>query len=244
MAYANVFKRYEIKFILTAKQKKQLLAIMEDYMKLDQYGRTTISNIYYDTEDFSLIRRSLEKPVYKEKLRVRSYGVVSETDNVFVEIKKKYKGIVYKRRLALPEHQASDWIEGYEDQPFSSQIADEIDYFKDYHCGLQPACYLSYEREAYFDPAGSDFRVTFDENILGRTYDMTLTKGAYGEKIIPRGVTLMEIKTSGAIPLWVVDFLASNGIQKTSFSKYGTFYKNHIAANVTAVSAEGGLMYA
>ena len=102
MSYTNVFKRYELKYLLTPAQRDAVLLGIAPYMQLDRYGHTTIRNIYFDTGDYRLIRRSIEKPAYKEKLRVRSYRLVGSDDTVFVELKKKYDGVVYKRRIALP----------------------------------------------------------------------------------------------------------------------------------------------
>lgn len=103
MAFQTVFKRYELKYMLTLEQKAKVLAAMEPYMELDKYGRTTIRNIYYDTDTYLLIRRSIEKTAYKEKLRIRSYSRADKDSTVFVELKKKYQSVVYKRRISLPE---------------------------------------------------------------------------------------------------------------------------------------------
>lgn len=168
MACQNVFQRYELKYILTAEQKKMILPLMEPFMALDQYGRTSIRNLYYDTDNYRLIRRSIEKPAYKEKLRIRSYGRAEETGTVFVELKKKYKHIVYKRRISLPEKEAMDWVGRRINCRKENQIAQEIDYFIDYYVSLRPAVFLSYEREAYSSRDGSGFRVTFDDTILCR----------------------------------------------------------------------------
>ncbi len=241
MSHTDVFKRYEYKYLLTREEKQELLNVLEGHMKLDEYGRTTIRNVYYDTPDYSLIRRSLEKPVYKEKLRVRSYTSVTEDDNVFVEIKKKYQGIVYKRRTAVKEHQAVSWLNGTSPEPYYSQIADEIEYFRRVHVGLTPSCFLSYERESFYAVDGTNLRLTLDENILGRTREMSLTKGVYGEKIIPPGSTLLELKTTGAIPLYLTNFLSRKRIGRISFSKYGTYYENSIR---TQDKTSGGLLYA
>ena len=119
MSYQDVFERYEYKFFLTPSQKKELLEETKDRLVLDQYGRTTIRNIYYDTDSFRLIRDSLDHPVYKEKLRVRSYQRTDESDTVFVEIKKKFESVVYKRRVAIPKTAACDWIDKRKEIPLS-----------------------------------------------------------------------------------------------------------------------------
>ena len=146
MAYQMTFKRYELKYLLNRQEKEQVLLAMQPYMKLDDYGRTIIRNIYFDTDTFRLIRRSLEKPVYKEKLRIRSYKPVQTSDPVFVEIKKKYKSVVYKRRLQLPEEKVMESFQTGTPLPVHSQIGDEIQYFRDYYENLHPSVFLSYER--------------------------------------------------------------------------------------------------
>ena len=231
MAYQAIFKRYEIKYMLTRQQKALLLKVMAPYMALDQFGRTTICNLYFDTDSYRLIRRSIEKPAYKEKLRVRSYGTATKESPVFVELKKKYEDVVYKRRISLPEREAVQWLSGKEELAQPSQISEEIDYVRNYYDGLKPVVFLSYEREAYYSKDGSDFRVTFDENILSRQTNLSLREGAWGTPLLDDGMVLMELKTPGGIPLWMTRFLTAQHIYKTSFSKYGTAYANLIYPN-------------
>ena len=221
----NVFERYEIKYLITNRQRKSIMKAMQDYMKPDDYGRSTICNIYYDTPDYYLIRHSLEKPVYKEKLRVRSYGTAASGDNVFVELKKKYQDVVYKRRISLPEREAMFYLGSDATGGLEGQIGSEIDYFRFFYKELAPKVYISYDREAFYDREDDSFRVTFDENIMWRDYDLSLTKPAYGSKILPPNTSLMEVKTSGGMPLWLTCVLSENGIFKTSFSKYGRAYE-------------------
>lgn len=228
MPFQSVFKRYELKYLLTTEQKERVLQAMEPYMKLDKYGRTTIRNLYFDTDNYLLIRRSIEKPVYKEKLRIRSYNKATCDSKVFVELKKKYKHVVYKRRELLLNDEAMRWLSGEEHTSKNNQITNEIDYFLKYYNNLHPTLFLSYEREAYYSSDGSDFRVTFDDRILCRQDDLSLTSEAYGTLILPEDKVLMEIKCSGGIPLWMVDVLSKEKIYKTSFSKYGTAYKTLI----------------
>lgn len=224
MDYQTTFKRYELKYLLTMQEKEKILRAMVGRMKLDRYGRTAIRNIYFDTNTFLLIRRSLEKTVYKEKLRIRSYKKAEFDDDVFVELKKKYDSVVYKRRLVLPENQAMAAFGGGTPLPVKSQIADEIEYFREYYGNLRPTVFISYEREAFYSVDGGDFRVTFDENILYRKHDFSLGSEIYGEPLLQSNQTLMEIKTSGGIPLWMTEALTQNRIFKTSFSKYGFAY--------------------
>ena len=228
MAFQTVFKRYELKYMLTPLQKEKILEAMSLYMQLDKYGRTTIRNIYFDTDNYRLIRRSIEKPAYKEKIRIRSYSQATADSTVFVELKKKYQKLVYKRRLPLCEADAMAWVCRECACPFDTQISREIDYFIDFYGKLRPTVFLSYEREAYYEKKGGDFRVTFDDNILCRNTDVSLCSGVYGKPILPEGKVLMELKCSGGIPLWMVEVLSRERIYKTSFSKYGTAYSELI----------------
>lgn len=228
MAYQSVFQRYEIKYILKSDQKARIVAAMMPYMAPDQYGRTTIRNVYFDTPNYRLIRHSMEKPVYKEKLRIRSYQQARPGSQVFVELKKKYKGIVYKRRLSLPEQDAVDWMAGSQPPSEDSQIRREIDYFLRYYGALRPTVFLSYERQAWYCRDGGDFRVTFDDNILCRRTDLSLESAVGGTPILDEGLVLMEIKCSGGIPLWMTALLREEKLYKTSFSKYGTAYQTLI----------------
>lgn len=228
MKYQDTFKRYELKYLLTKSQKIQLLSAMEPYMEIDEYGRTTIMNIYYDTPDYALIRRSLEKPVYKEKLRLRSYGIASDEKKVFIELKKKYKGVVYKRRISAGEQEAVKYLSREGSLSKDSQIKREIDYFMDFYQGLRPAMVISYEREAFFSKDSSDLRITFDENILWREEDLTLRKEAYGNPVLEEDRVLLEIKVASAIPIWLSSKLSELGIYQTSFSKYGNAYLQKI----------------
>lgn len=236
MAYQAVFRRYELKYMLTPEQKETILRGIEPYMAIDEYGRTTIRNIYFDTPSYRLIRASIEKPMYKEKLRIRSYEQATHDSKVFVEIKKKYDKVVYKRRTSLPEAEAMHWLCDRQrpDTVKKQQIANEIDYFLDFYGELGPAVFLTYEREAFFTKEKSDFRVTFDDNILCREDNVDLTADVYGTKILPEGKILMEIKCSGGIPLWMVDILSREKIYKTSFSKYGTAYRDIILPRLRA----------
>lgn len=226
MADQMTFKRYEFKYLLTPPQKEAVLRALGEKMSVSPYGHTTIRNLYFDTDTFRLIRRSLEHPVYKEKLRVRSYCRAGEEDRVFVELKKKSESVVYKRRMAMPQAQALLWLSGSGTPPPSSQIAEEIDYFRRFYHPLSPVVFLSYERDAYFDPDGSDFRVTLDEAILYRRDALSLDTDPSGIPLLPPGRTLMELKTSGGFPLWMAHLLSREQIFKTTFSKYGTAYQH------------------
>jgi len=228
LAIQTVFKRYEIKYLLTEAQQQRVLEAMKPYMQLDDYGRTTIRNLYFDTDDYRLIRRSMEKPVYKEKLRIRSYSTAAPDSPVFVELKKKYRSVVYKRRVRLPLQGALDWTTGKCGCMIQNQISEEIDYFLSFYASLHPTVFLSYEREAYYALDNGDFRVTFDDHILCRRESLSLCEEAWGTPLLPEGMVMMELKCSGGIPLWMTEVLTREHIYKTSFSKYGTAYEKLI----------------
>lgn len=223
------FERRELKYRITDAQRAALEAAFGARMVPDEHGESTICNIYYDTADYRLIRASLEKPAYKEKLRLRSYGVTEPGGEVFLELKKKYKGIVYKRRITLPEDAAGEFIAGRAPLGEHGQIGREIEYFTAFYAPLLPAVHLSYERSAWFSREDRDLRITFDKNIRFRQEDVSLTLPAGGRRILPEGESLMEIKAAAALPLWLVSELDVLGIYQSTFSKYGEAYKSILA---------------
>ncbi len=219
------FKRYELKYLLTRQQAGALREAMTGHLKLDQFGHSVIRNLYFDTDDYRLVRRSIEKPLYKEKLRVRSYQKASAESPVFVELKKKFDGVVYKRRLVLPHREAMNALENGKPLPAGGQIAREIGAFRSFYGpSLLPAMALSYEREAFCPVDGVDFRLTLDENILWRTDSLDLSASCWGTPVIAPDLILMELKTPGGIPLWMVHFLSAHRIRQISISKYGEAY--------------------
>lgn len=228
MTVITTFKRHELKYLLTKQQSKQLKDKMAEYTVLDQYAKHTIHTVYFDTDDYLLIRRSIEKPEYKEKLRIRSYGNTQENSDVFVEVKKKYKGVVYKRRVDLPLEEVYEYL--FEEHPFhnETQITKEIDYFVHHYDTLAPRVLLSYDREAYLGIEDSEFRITFDQNIRVQDHDVCFMKEEEGILILPEGKVVLEVKTAMGMPQWILDFFSEQGIYKTTFSKYGTAYKNVI----------------
>ena len=222
-AVNTVFKRYEKKYHLTQEQYQRFRQLIEPYMQVDEYGKSTICNIYYDTESFDLIRASIEKPVYKEKLRLRSYGVPQASDNVFLEIKKKYRGIVYKRRIVMPLEQAQKGIRS-RNIPDDSQIGREINYFLK-HYDLMPRLFLAYDRIAMYGKENENLRMTFDFAIRSREDTLDLSEGDSGELYFDGDDVLLEIKAEKAYPLWLVRALEECNIYPESFSKYGNIYK-------------------
>ena len=222
------FKRYEKKYMMTGRQYEKILSVLKEKMAEEKYGLHTVCNIYYDTPDFRLIRASVKKPVYKEKFRVRSYGVPSEEDTIYGEIKKKYKGVVYKRRVAAVRQDLKAFLEKGVPLPGEHQIQREIQWF--FQCyDLSPRVYIAYEREAYLGIEEEDLRITLDRNIRWRQDELFLQAGSQGELILPEDRVLMEIKVAHAVPLWLAEVLSREGVFPQSFSKYGTIYTERIA---------------
>lgn len=223
-----IFERYEKKYLLTEEQYQELMLILNGVMDMDRYGLNTISNIYLDTPDYEMIRTSLEKPVYKEKIRLRCYGTdIDDSSPVFVEIKKKYASVVYKRRIEMSLETARKYLYYGIEPEVKGQIFNEVDYMiKRY--GLRPAAYISYDRTAYTCQIDPELRVTFDRNIRGRLGELDLRVEPYGKCVLPRGCILMEIKIPGAMPVWFSRLLAEKKIFPVSYSKYGTFYEEYI----------------
>ena len=222
---SNVFQRHEIKYLLNSRQRAIVEESFRGRMIPDPHGESTVCNIYYDTPDYRLVRASLEQPVYKEKLRMRSYGRVFPEEQVFLELKKKFNGVVYKRRIELAEDCARAYMNGLSSLPYNSQIGREIDYFRSFYADIEAAVYLCYDRSAWFCATDENLRATFDRNIRWRREDMRLTAVPGGEALLFPQQSLFEIKTAGAIPLWLVEALDKAGARKASFSKYGEAYK-------------------
>ena len=258
----EIFKRVEEKWLLPRRVYLKLLPELRKHMADDAYGKYSISNIYYDTKDFRLIQESMEKPVYKEKLRLRVYGTADENTTVFAEIKKKYKGIVYKRRIGLPLGEARRWLNygmvpefmareagraqeaGREASPAKKasftekQIFREIDYMKNRY-GLRPAAFISYDRTALAGTEDPELRVTFDTNIRCRNTELDLAAGNRGMPLLPPDTVLMEVKIPGAMPLWMAELFENITQYQQSYSKYGTYY-----AHLMKEKTEGGREHA
>lgn len=220
----TVFERYEKKYLLTEAQYFALRRKLEGRMTADEYGKHTICNLYFDTEQYDLIRTSLEKPAYKEKLRVRSYGVPEKDGKCFVEIKKKFKGVVYKRRVEMALPETKIWLKsGIRPENFT-QIHREIEWFMQFY-RPEPRMYLAYDRIAMFGNENSELRMTFDGAIRWRTEDLDLTHGDRGALILEPGQRLLEVKIPGAMPLWMAELFDELNIRSSSFSKYGACYQ-------------------
>jgi hypothetical protein len=241
----EVFNRYENKYLLDDAAYRSFYNDLLDYMELDDYNKQheyySICNLYFDTTHDSLIRTSLSKPKYREKLRLRAYGVPGGDAKVYLELKKKVFGIVNKRRTGLKLAEAYEFVRTGtppEHQPYmNKQVVAEIAYFLSRY-ELEPKVYLAYERKAMFSKESRDLRITFDTNIRHRRCDLGLELGDHGERLNPEGNWLMEVKAEKTIPLWLSRLLSEHGLYRTSFSKYGNEYKKTVRS---ALRRESGL---
>lgn len=219
----RVFERYETKYLMSRDAYALVKKEIDKHMLLDEFGHSLICNIYYDTPDFRIISRSLDHPVYKEKIRARSYGIAGADSPVYIELKKKYDDVVYKRRIMRRENELSDFFKGKGES--SDQISRELRFAIGKYKNLAPRVYLSYEREAYCSRDGEDdFRLTVDEHILYRTDVLSLRCPPSGIPVIPDNTVLMETKCSAGIPFWMARALSEAGVYQCSFSKYGRAY--------------------
>lgn len=223
----TVFSRYEKKYLMPEHIYFELRKRLAEHMKEDKYGLHTICNIYYDTDDDLLIRRSIEGPTYKEKLRLRSYGIANADSTVFLEIKKKCDRIVTKRRVPMTLNQAMGYTVHGIRPAINSQIMNELDFFLARY-DLSPRLFLAYDRIALFGIEDKEFRVTFDQNVRSRRRSIALDLGDHGKKLLDDGYYLMESKVSGATPLWFTRILSELKLYPTSFSKYGNIYKKEL----------------
>lgn len=225
MEYLNRFCRKETKYIIGEEQYKYISEILCDNgMNMDKYGKSLVASLYFDTPDYRIIRRSMEKPKYKEKLRIRTYGVPGDDTDAFCEIKKKYKGIVYKRRVKMPYGEALDWLCSGDKVVSRSQIQKEIEYNRDHYPGIAPSVIILYDRVAYYSSVDQGLRVTFDTNVRYRFDSLDLRCGDFGEVLIGEGQYIMEVKRQGAIPLWLSHALGCGGVYPVSYSKYANAY--------------------
>lgn len=230
--FTKVFRRLEKKYLITKEQYLLLTQALSGYIVPDEFGKSTINNIYFDTPDYRLIRASIEKPtVYKEKLRIRSYGAPGPDSNVFVELKKKYKGIVYKRRIDMTYAEATDYLCSKRAVEHPSQVTAEIDSFLAFYKTLHPAVSLFYDRVAYYSKDDPELRLTFDTNIRFRSEHLDLSEGDYGTVILDEESYILEIKCINSMPLWLTHALDRLRIYPSSYSKYGTAYKKMLAEN-------------
>lgn len=212
------FRRVEKKYIISKEQYWKIKDLISAQMIEDEHGKSTICNIYFDTENYDLIRHSIGKPIFKEKIRLRSYNIPTLDMKVYLEVKRKFDGVVSKRRIEmlLKEYYTGKYKE-------NRQVGKELVYYFNFY-QLRPTLFLSYSRRAYYDKDNKDFRITFDSNIMAREYDLKIEKGNYGTKILAENKYIMEIKTLGAIPIWFIKILNEFAVSPYGFSKYGEAY--------------------
>ncbi len=238
-----IFKRIEKKYLLSDTQYDMLFQRIGAHLIPDGFGRSTVMSLYLDTPDRRIIRNSMEATDYKEKLRLRSYGTAKADSAVFLELKKKFGGVVYKRRAAMTFSQAERYLRtGI--KPYGSQIMSELDWAMSFYGRPGGAMLIACEREAWFDEAHPDLRLTFDRNIRYRETELRLDRGAAGIDLLPKDTVLLEIKTAGTMPLWLADALDAEGILPCSFSKYGAAYTRSLEERKRPFSMiEGGKRY-
>ena len=238
--FQEIFKRIEVKYLLDETTYRRLRERLKSMAEVDRYGESAILNIYYDTPDYRLIRTSLDKPNYKEKLRLRSYNIPTKDSPAFIEIKKKYDGVVYKRRIDMKYTEALKYLNedaelteesesgSQNEKRFAStrdsQIRKEIDYMRSYYGELIPRMSISYDRIAMFGKEDPELRITFDRNIRYRTDKLDLRYGNTGKDILKPGQRLMELKIAGAMPIELARIFSELRIYPVSFSKYGRGY--------------------
>ncbi|MCR4943723.1 MAG: polyphosphate polymerase domain-containing protein [Clostridium sp.] len=233
------FKRYEKKFILTKEQYDKFIPRILEFMEPDKHCRNgrnyNIYNIYYDTNNNDVIRHSISKPYYKEKLRLRSYKIpTSLDDEVFLELKKKINGIVTKRRVVITLGQAYEFLETRKRPEnidyVTKQIFNELEYYLSNNT-VYPKVYISYSRNAFFAKDNKDFRLTFDNSIQVRREKLSLEAGSFGRDLLGPEKFLMEVKILGAMPLWFSNILSDLSIYTTHFSKYGNEFMDYCKEN-------------
>lgn len=230
----NTFRRMEKKIHIKTSDVELLKARITPFMNADEYNKNgepyMICNLYYDDDSNSVIRNSIQLPKYKEKLRLRSYGTPTLDSKVFIELKKKLNGVGTKRRAKITLRQVNEFIETKKIPAglkyIDNQVLREIEYYLS-HETVYPRTYVSYLRDAYFGKDDPSFRVTFDHDILTRRYDLDLTLGRYGDPLLPPDITLVEVKFSGAVPVWFSHIMSDMGISFNTFSKYGTSFKKY-----------------
>ena len=229
------FKRYEQKYLITEKQQNILQETLSQHMISDQYGEYLVQNLYYDTENWDVIRASIEKPAYKEKLRLRCYGEAMDESNFYLELKKKHRGVVYKRRIAIPSQSLADDSVQEMVAKTSSQISSELDFYLQSN-KVTEKIYIAYQRMALMGITDEELRVTFDTNICFRLDNLTFSDPCDGQFLLPQGKMLMEVKALGGMPMWMANVLSENGIFPTSFSKFGVCYTDYIYKRLCAES--------
>ena len=228
--YESKFNRIEQKYLLTKEQYQELFRCIDDFIEKDKFYSSKICNVYFDNVNEELTTHSIEKPLFKQKVRLRSYGVPSLDDDVFLEVKTKYKSVVTKRRIKIGLKEFYEYFKG-DKKNLKKQIMSEIDYLFRYF-DLKPFYFLAYDRKSYHGRDDNELRITIDENLRSRRNDLFLEKGDEGNYYFDNEIYIMEIKYLNALPLWLVQRLSDLRIYPTSFSKLGSVYKKNRRENL------------
>ena len=223
------FRRVEIKYLIDEETYKKLKTELDNYIKPDLYPKSVICNIYFDNDDYELINRSIDKPLYKEKVRLRSYNIPNKNSKVFLEIKKKYNGIVGKRRICTTIDNINKYLLKHNNIDNSINFKEIDNAIKKYN--LKPKIYVAYNREAYVSKEDTELRITFDSNLRSRRVDLDLTLGDSGKLYFDKPMYIVEIKTLGSIPMYLSKILTNLKIYPTSFSKVGAIYEKGMIKN-------------
>lgn len=232
----TTFERYEKKYALTWAEYHAFKKVCQFYLQADKHPKYTVHNVYFDTPNFDIIKTSIEKPLFKEKLRLRSYKTTKADDIAFLELKKKFNHVVYKRRIDAPYEELIPFIENpnfYSSSFFNNlddeqkQIKNELQWFINF-MNVKPAVFIAYDREAYSALDNNTIRITFDTNIRWRNTELDLSAGDWGSNIPMHKDVLMEIKIGKSMPLNLVRILSSLNLTPVSFSKYGTCYTKYL----------------
>ena len=234
--FETSFKRIETKYIVAAEELSALLADLKEYLAEDDFPRSTITNIYFDNQDFQVIRDSIDRKNGREKVRMRTY-VAHPTANsrVFLELKKKDKeGVGHKYRIASDLQSVLQFMEN--DRTTNAtvddkELIDELTSLKKRYTALSPKMYIYYERYSLKEKHSLEgypqtkVRVTIDQNLIYRDYDVTMLEDRYGRDLVGEGKVIMEIKAPGEQPVWLQEIIKKYELEPTSFSKYGTAYR-------------------
>ena len=235
----KIFDRIEKKYLINADQERTILKVVKKQMKRDNYHKSEVFNVYFDTDNFDLIIKSIDNPNFKEKLRARSYGGY---DKVFLEIKTKLKEwekgapknkVGYKRRLLVTRKDYGEFVAGKKTMEELAerkvelntdvQIAREVDYLVK-TLSLKPRILVYYDRESYVGEGG--LRITFDRKLSYRDKDLRFVKKSGDQHFFENPDDLiMEIKAHGVMPLWLVRTLSRERAFPQQFSKIGKIYE-------------------
>ena len=214
------FERRELKYVLDDEMRRRLERACAAHMVPDEHGDSTVRSVYLDTPSLEIARTCEEHPTYREKLRLRAYGEPQAGEPVFLELKKKLGSVVYKRRVQTSQQVALELVGGA--RPPANQIEREIAAAARRHEGIGPIAYLAYDRCAFYEQGNRDLRMTYDRRVRVR-WDMPsldVTNGT--EQLLEDGLSVLEIKTSRALPGWLVYAISSLGLRQQRWSKYGT----------------------